>query len=292
MFSKAYELAKNFTQPVIISTRKFSGEVNCSIGSFIILNPEGWIVTAAHIVQVLPLYQRHQKEIADYKGRIDEIEKNPRLKAKQKKRQLSKIKATPDWLTNFSFWWGADGIQVSHFKVLGGADIGIGRIDHFQADSVSNYPVLKDPSTLPIGTSLCKLGFPFHNAQATFDEKTGKFSLAAGTLPVPRFPIEGIYTRNMITGKSRDGKYEFLFLETSSPGLRGQSGGPVFDTNATIWGVQSRTHHYPLGFSPKVKRGGKEVEENQFLNVGLAVHPKTLIQFLTDNGVTFKISDY
>lgn len=92
-------------------------------------------------------------------------------------------------------------------------------------------------------------------------------------------------------GKSKDGKYEIKFLETSSPGLRGQSGGPIFDSKGTIWAVQSQTMHLQLGFSPKIQKNGHEVEENQFLNVGLGIHPELIVAFLRDNNIKFDISD-
>ena len=59
-----------------------------------------------------------------------------------------------------------------------------------------------------------------------------------------------------------------------------------------MWGIQSRTHHLELGFSPKVVRNGKEIEENQFLNVGWGIHAELLMQFLTDNEIQFQMSDY
>ncbi len=43
-----------------------------------------------------------------------------------------------------------------------------------------------------------QVGFPFHSVNADFDEAAGGFRLAPGTLPVPRFPIEGIVTREII----------------------------------------------------------------------------------------------
>jgi len=145
---------------------------------------------------------------------------------------------------------------------------------------------------MDVGRSLCKLGFPFHDISATYNETTDTFQLAAGTLPLPRFPIEGIYTRNALAGKSADGKYDIKFLETSSPGLRGQSGGPIFDTQGTVWAMQSQTMHLPLGFSPKVNRGSRTTEEHQFLNAGLGVHAEVIVPFLRDNGIDFQVSDY
>jgi hypothetical protein len=171
------------------------------------------------------------------------------------------------------------------------ADLLVGRLEPFDPASVPTYPVIKDPSNLRLGTSLCKLGYPFHEISATFDESKNAFRLAPDALPIPRFPIEGIYTRNCFTGKS-SGKYDVKFLETSTPGLRGQSGGSIFDHKGTVWAVQSHTRHLPLGFSPKVKKNSKEVEENQFLNVGLGIHPEILVQFLNDNNIRFDISNY
>jgi S1-C subfamily serine protease len=81
------------------------------------------------------------------------------------------------------------------------------------------------------------------------------------------------------------------FVETSSPGLGGQSGGPVFDVDGRVWGIQSRTQHLDLGFSPEAKIDGKTVAERQFLNVGLAVHAETVIAFLEKAGIEHSISD-
>jgi len=169
----------------------------------------------------------------------------------------------------------------------------IGRLEPFNQKIISTYPVLKDPAlNLNIGTSLCKLGYPFHDIKASFNDTKNTFELAPGSVPLPLFPIEGIYTRNIIAGKSKNGKYDIKFLETSTPGLRGQSGGPIFDSNGVVWALQSRTNHFPLGFSPKIRKNGKEVEENQFLNVGWGIHPELIVAFLSDNGIKFRLSDY
>jgi len=178
------------------------------------------------------------------------------------------------------------------FKVLPEADLAIGRLEPFDGSSLPQYPVLKNPKNLPFGTSLCKLGYPFYQVPVKFDEVTGNFELSLDAFSFPRFPLEGIYRRNMVVPNSDYGGRPIQFLETSSPGLRGQSGGPVFDSRGTVWAIQSKTIHIPLGFSPTVKDKGREIEEHQFLNVGLGVHPTLLTQFLRDNGVVFEESDY
>ena len=292
MFAIAYKLASCFTRPVIISTRFFDKTVECGCGAFIVINDEGWIITVAHLWNSHFAFQQHKMEISDYKRQCETVQQDKRLNAKQKRKKIGRLKTNPKWITNHSFWWGHDGVQLKDIKSFPEGDLVIGRLDPFDPKTIKDYPVLKNPTTLSIGTSLCKLGYPFHKIEASFDEKNNTFKLAPGALPLPRFPIEGIYTRNVIAGKSKDGKYDIKFLETSSPGLRGQSGGPIFDVKGTIWAVQSKTSHFPLGFSPKIKKNGREVEENQFLNVGLGVHPELLVVFLKDSQVKFNLSDY
>lgn len=292
MFSKAYELASNFTSPVIISLRFLDKSIQCGCGAFIILNEEGWIMTVAHVMQSYFILQKHQREIAKYHNQVQTIQQDQQLSIQQKTIEIARLKTNPKWITNNSFWWSDDKAVIKDVKALPEADFVVGRLEPFDSKLVKNYPVLKNPSKLGKGTSLCKLGFPFHDIQATFDEATNTFKLAPGALPIPRFPLEGIYTRDAHIGKSKDGKYEIKLLETSSPGLRGQSGGPIFDIEGTIWSVQSKTDHLPLGFSPKIVKEGKEVEEHQFLNVGLGIHPELMISFLKDNDIKFTMSKY
>jgi len=293
MFAKAYSLVSAFTKPLIISVRFYDGTVECNGGAFVIVNEEGWIITAAHLLQSLVMFQQHQKELIAFRAQLEAVEKDSTLNTKQKHKKLRQIQVNKRWITNHSFWWGKDGVQIDSFNVFPEADIAVGRLQPFDKAMVSTYPVFKDPSKgMDPGTSLCKLGYPFHKLEASFDETKNEFKLAQGVLPLPRFPLEGIYTRNIVIGKTRDGRYEIKLLETSSPGLRGQSGGPIFDTKGTVWAIQSRTGHYQLGFSPKIKRNGKETEENQFLNVGQGVHPDVIVPFLRENGISFKLSEY
>lgn len=293
MFADACRLVSRFTRPVIVFTRFHDKTVKCGCGAFVVLNDEGWILTAAHLWKSSFACKEHSKQIAEYDEKVQAIQSDRGLSAKQKGERLRRLKSDPRWITNHSFWWGWDGVTIEDVRSLPKGDIAVGRLEPYDPHRVGTYPVIKDPtSNLNIGTSLCRLGYPFLQIEATFDEKNGAFELAPGALPLPRFPIEGIYTRNAVAGKSRDGKYETKFLETSSPGFRGQSGGPIFDVKGTVWAIHSRTAQLPLGFGPGEKKDGRETGENQFLNVGLGVHPELIVAFLRDNGVRFNSSDY
>lgn len=261
MFADAYEIVTRFTRPVVISTRSWAGTVTSGMAAFVVLNEDGWFATAAHVLSSWLARRQHQEQIA----RHQEVGGEP----------------NPAWITNQSFWWGWDGIHLAEVHVRGDSDLAVGRLEPFEPGVVTTFPLIKDPEELRPGTSLCRLGFPFHELQTQWDAQTGRFLLPKGALPAPFFPIEGIFTRQVRVESSILPK----FIETSSPGLRGQSGGPVFDTTGRVWGIQSRTHHLNLGFSPRVEIKGEHVTEHQFLNVGLAVHPAELLDLLDEKGI-------
>ena len=45
----------------------------------------------------------------------------------------------------------------------------------------------------------------------------------------------------------------------------------------------------PLGFTGKVEIKGKIIEENQFLNVGIGVHPETIKYFLDKHNIKHEL---
>lgn len=288
MFSHAYEIAAQYTGPVIISTRMADRTVRCGGGAFVYLNRDGWILTAAHIFNAREQRIRDSVPFERYRQDVHRIETDPGLSAPAKEERIASLAMDPGWVINESYWWGQDGMGLEDVKIFPKNDLAIGRLEPFRAEMVRQYPKIKDPAGLKPGTSLCKLGYPFHQIFATYNEQTNTFELAENALPVPVFPMDGILTRFIHGGMADDGNYEIKFIETSTPGLMGQSGGPIFDRDATIWGIQSHTNHIPLGFSPKVNRNGMEVEENQFINVGCGVHPETIVNVLTDNGISFE----
>lgn len=292
MFADAIKLATRYTYPVITARRHFDRTTECGCAAFIVLNDQGWIATAAHLLAADYALQRSCREISDYSGKILGIRRDSRLTNKEKRRRISRLKADPKWVTNVTFWWGSDGVHLREVRLLPEADLAVGRLEPFDPGRFRPFPAVKDPACLDVGTTLCKLGYPFQRVKASFDETGGGFRLATGSLPIAGFPTEGIYTRTLSAGRSSDGRYEIKFLETSSPGITGQSGGPLFDSHGTIWGVQSRTDMHSFRVhtrTPGKARAGNEVLS---LNLGVAIHPELIVSFLRDNDVRFRLSDY
>ena len=174
------------------------------------------------------------------------------------------------------------------YSQLRDTTLACGRLENFSQNSVKTYPVFRridDP--LAIGTSLCRLGFPFSKITATFDEENKTFRIADGVLPMPRFPNEGIHTR-LLKKSDQESNRVATFVETSTPGLKGQSGGPILDVSGRICALQSGTVHLPLGFTPKVKTGNTEVVEHQFMHVGFGAHVTEILKFLDNHGIAYQ----
>lgn len=277
MFADACEKASMFTRPVIISTRSIDGKVNATCGAFVVINDGGWIFTAGHMFDSYTIFQSDQNKIRE----IDA--------ANSSKSTLSgPLQKDPRWLTNHSFWWGWDGVRITDVYVDRQLDLAVGRLQPFAPAMIKYYLKFRDPATMRTGTSLCRLGFPFSDVESEFVTELNAFRIVNGVLPLPLFPNDGIHTRNILNGKSKEGN-DLLYVETSSPGLKGQSGGPIFDRDCNLYAIQVQTAHYSLGFQPTVENNGTRVVENQFANVGLGVHADVLMRILRKRGIKYKM---
>jgi hypothetical protein len=213
------------------------------------------------------------------------------LSNKDRAKRLNAITIGKNDNERCSAWWGWDGVQLKDFRFNTAAspefgeiiDVGVGRLDPFDPSLVTTYPTFKNPRNgFDQGKSLCKLGFPFHQVQTAWDSAKGQFVAAPGSFPMPRFPLEGMFTRVM--GVNVQGgtppAFPIRYIETLTPGLRGQSGGPTFDVEGRIWAIQAKTYSIPLG-----------LKGDQYLNVRLGVHPDTMFPFFDEAGIKYNVAD-
>ncbi len=303
MFRASLAIAGQFTFPVIVSRRTVKGDCSSSIGTFVVVNDQGWIVTAGHMLRQLFDLQKEVVAVASHSSTKQTIENDKSIDRAEKKRRLQSLKAPAQTDTkNCSAWWHFPGAQLKDFTfvspMLNGfgdlADIGVGRLEPFDPSWVQGYPLFKDPTKdFEPGTSLCKLGYPFHSVTPVWKEATQSFDLPLQALPLPRFPMDGIFTRQFDLDTSGTGlSFPVRYIETSTPGLRGQSGGPTIDTKGTIWAIQAKTQHLPLGFDPPVPGGKTSQREHQFLNTGLGVHPETIFALFDQLHIGYQKSPY
>ena len=291
MFSKAVPIAAGFTRPVVISSRTTQGACAGTIGAYVVVNREGWILTAGHLLDIVRAQQDSARRHADYRGNVVEFHRDIAADKRYRRKGVRTFhQPAESSVRNHSVWWGVDGVRLVEARIVPAADLALGRLEPFDPESVAHYPTWKDPSRgAAPGRSLCKLGFPLHRIVPVYDEKANTFTLPEGSVPLPLFPMEGMFTRVVNTRAPGSGDGEpSAFIETSTPSLIGQMGGPVFDADAVVWGIQSHTMHHALGFRPPVPGGAAGQVEHQFLNTGLAVHTAVIRRFLDAEGIEYR----
>ena len=291
MFSKAVPIAAGFTRPMIISSRTTNGVCSSTIGTCVVVNRRGWILTAGHLLDIVRQHQESAQRYIGYRDNIVEFHRDTASDKRFRKKGVRTFhKPTASAVRNHSVWWSADNAHLVEARLLPAADLALGRLEPFNPESITRLPVFKNPSEgYEPGRSLCKLGFPLHRIEPEFDERANTFTLPAGAVPLPMFPLDGIFTRVVNTRAPGSGEGDlFSFIETSTPSLLGQMGGPVFDSGAVVWGIQSHTMHHPLGFCPPVPGGSPGHVEHQFLNTGLAVHASVIRNFLDAEGIDYE----
>lgn len=275
---------------MIFTRRLRRGNISSSLGSFIVVNSDGWILTADHIVAEIMKFSESRVAIQDYEQQKKAIEGDATLKDKERRRKIQKLTVDDSWITNQAVMWGSPQWTMSEVHRDSLADIALIRLKGFDPAAIPRYATFRNPSLeFKVGTSLCRLGHPFHEIKASFDDATGKFTLDPQTFPIARFPNDGIFTR-FILKNAADGSRQVQFIETSTAGLRGQSGGPIFDKEGRVWAIQSQTTSLPLGFTPSVKQGSREVVEHQFMHLGWGTHIQHGIDLMNANGVNFTVS--
>lgn len=289
MFQTAVQLAEGYTRPVIISAREVSGRVTCGVGAFVVLNTEGWVLTACHILEVLRKADQDAAKIAEREQKESAIVADASLTPGQRKSKIRKLAHDQTWISNHSYWWGQDGAAMQAYAAHPLADLALCKLSGLDTSTVPNFPVFgNNANHIQSGAYLCKLGFPFKEISASWDAAKGSFVLPNDALPLPRFPIEGMYTRiKLVVDEATDASAQYL--ETSSPGLRGQSGGPIFDQAGVVWAIQSHTDTYDLGFEAKFSRGGRLVSEHQAMNVGVGADIEEIMKLLVANHVEVQI---
>jgi hypothetical protein len=289
MFADAYEIASEYTFPVVISSVDTKDECKAGIGSFVVVNADGWAITAAHVFKQALDLQQSCAAVREHESRKSKIESDDLLSAKQKKMQLRGLRKPGAKAPKASsVLWCVQHTTVDlNVHLIPEVDLAVFKFEGLKLPKGFRPPEFKSSAKgLRPGTSLARLGFPFHEITPTYDEARNEFNLPPGALPIPRFPIEGIMTREVNISTARKCDYPLQLIETSSPGLRGQSGGPIFDRSGAVWGIQSSTRHLPLGFAPTYDKK----TEHQFLNVGLGTSVATILGLLDELGVTHAIA--
>jgi hypothetical protein len=118
VFQKACAIARNFTFPVVISRLTVGGACEAGIGTFMPVNNEGWIVTAAHILQLMAKMSIEETQTREFKARIASINDDGTLSKKERRRKLAELgHLKSDAVEKWSIWWGLDGAVIEPAQI-------------------------------------------------------------------------------------------------------------------------------------------------------------------------------
>lgn len=295
MYVKAIEEISKFTRPIHTIVRYYgNGFVTPWAASLFFVNDQGIAITCKHVADNLINQDSLNKHYQAFKKEKDALGKKIDGKYKKGfaalesrynfKHQETVIQIQNRIMNSFDTISGFD--CISHPTL----DLAILKFKGFTKCIYTSHAVfVNDKNKTKQGKSLCRLGYPFaefNNFQYEVDIDDIEFT-NTGNMVTPTFPLDGIITRN-ISGV--DGN--IWGIEMSTPGLKGQSGCPLFDSDGLIYGMQSATSHLHLGFDIKGKEiisEGKKIKLNvqPLLHVGYCIHVDIIKDFLRLHNIDF-----
>jgi hypothetical protein len=289
MFVKAIEEVLSFTRPIHTIARYWEGEeIEPSASTLFFVSNDGWALTCKHIAQVLFSGGEINARFKEFKSARNALKgKKSRTAIKQLGRKFGYKRGDVVEIHN-RLCGCIEGKLDVEARVHPSVDVALLKFRNYTKLLCDKFPTfIKDSSALKAGKFLCRVGFPFVEF-ANFEHKKDTDEIrwtGEGKEDTPYFPMEGMLTRHLIDRK------DLIGFELSTPGLRGQSGGPVFDTEGRIAGMQCATGHRDLNFDVKqdVFRSGRKehATARSFLHVGQCVHGEILKDFMRKNNVEF-----
>ena len=291
MFVNAIETASRFTRP-IHTIMRLSGETTVVPGAatLFFVNADGWALTCKHVASELVAAEQLSVKRASFNAERAALTTGKAsrhaLRALERKHGFTRGVTVE---MHHRFINCVDGPFQLEIRLHPALDVALLHFKQFTALRPTAFAVFgARGDELKQGKSLCRLGFPFPEF-TNFEYDTDADQIrwtTTGRAETPQFPIDGMVTRHL------NGPGGIVGVELSTPGLRGQSGGPAFDSHGVVWGMQSATNHLDLNFDvdmPVVRNGqARHVRDSAFLHVGHCVHVDVLKQFMRDNAVSFQ----
>jgi hypothetical protein len=290
MFAKAIEEVLQFTRAIHMIGRYWDSgdEIEPGAATLFFVNDQGWVLTCGHVAR---LFRSNINErFRQFKVARDSLrtgKKSRSALAEVGKKFGYKKGGMIEFHLTLSNCVEEGGVEIE-VRLHPSVDVALLKFEKYKKLLCNKFPVFaKDGSALKQGKSLCRVGFPFPEfTNFEYDEAAEEIRWTnKGRKDTPSFPIEGMVTRHLVSEGVAWG------FELSTPGLKGQSGGPAFDTDGRIWGMQAGTNHLDLHFdvNKDVLRSGRKlhVMEHAFLHVGHCVHVDVLKGFMRKHAVDF-----
>ena len=295
MFEQSIETVANFTRPVNSIIRTYSGkQIIPGSATLFFVNDEGYAITCKHVVDMLSSSDNINNSYASFKKERDSLPRDGKYKMALKGLEI-KYKYTEDSVIQIknTFVDCVDTMSGYTCHMHPTHDLAIIKFNDFNTLHYTGHATfLKDAIKIKQGNFLCRLGFPFPEfTNFKFNEAADDIEwTTTGIQASPRFPIEGMVTRFLADAGILTG------IEMSTPGLRGQSGGPLFNNNGIVYGMQFSTKHLHLGFDLVdkeilINNKVKKISDYSFIHLGQCIHVDIIKAFLAEHKVVFYEQD-
>lgn len=293
MFVKAIEEIQKFTRPVHTIVRHYHNDfIQPGAATLFFVNELGVAITCKHVLDQLLGEHIINSNYTNFKAekkllgtKIDGKYKK-KLKELETKYNYASRESVAQLKNNLINCTDSSSYDCIPHPTL---DLAILKFKNVTKNYYTSYATfLKDGTQLKQGKSLCRFGFPFAEfTNYEYDLSNDEINFTkTGKMDSPPFPIDGIITRHVAEGQNIVG------IELSTPGLKGQSGGPLFDNNGLVCGMQFGTAQFHLGFDEQkieiISKGKKtNIINHSFLNVGRCVHVDAIKEFLKLHNVKY-----
>ena len=291
MFRESIEKVSNFTRAIHTIMRTYGGkQIIPGASTLFFVNEEGYAITCKHVIELLAASENLTKNYHLFKGERDRLPRDGKFKQNLKGLEI-KYKFNPETQIQVknSFIDCVSPMSGFTSHVHPKFDLAIIKFNDFKELHYKDYAVFKkDAAQIKQGEFLCRLGYPFPEF-SNFVYNESNDDIEWSNSPVnspPRFPIEGMLTRFLAEDNQIYG------IEMSTPGLKGQSGGPLFNKDGIVYGMQFSTKHLHLGFDIVDKEilldnKIKKVSDYSFIHLGQCIHVNTIKEFLSLHKVKY-----
>jgi hypothetical protein len=290
MFVQAINDVDKFTRPIHSIIRTYGGIIIPGSSTMFFINENGVAITCKHVLNLIIQAEQVNLNYQNFKTERDKLPRDGKFKSRLKGLELKyNLKSDTAIQLKNRFMNSVNPIGNIRFHAHPTLDLAILIFDGFTEKNYSSHATfVKNPEKIAQGRYLCRLGYPFpefNNFQ--FNQELDDIDWTANGNPSsPKFPIDGIITR---FGAENN---QIASIEMSTPGLKGQSGGPLFDTEGLVYGMQFMTNHLHLGFdidNKEIVIDGKKtkVSNHPFLHVGHCIHVDRIKEFLTQHSIKF-----
>ena len=283
MFKEAIKKNINYIKPIVNGYKTpYSDEVYGGMGTVMAINEDGWVLTCRHIAENIIIADKIMEAYKDIKKELIENKVPPKKIYKKYDIEEDSAVIFRNVFLNLIDSW--NGMQIFMHEYL---DLALIKFDNPGKIFCDKFPVFAKENAEP-GEYLCRLGFPYSEINCfSYNHATKDIIIKKDfDSNFQVFPLDGMLTRILI-----DDKQKISLFEMTNAALLGHSGGPIFNKDGVVVGIQigNASKDIGLDIDTKLKRSTKEIAVKQysFVSFGVGINVTAIKEFLDKHKVEY-----